>query len=137
MDRAVQLAGERSDADALGPASFCIPQEVENRWAVCLLELGRSGRAIEAFERGLAELPATHYRNRGVFLGQLGFAYAVQGIPDAAVSYGRQAHEAARATASHRIVSELKVLRSKLRVWEKLSAVAEFQRETEYIGRPG
>jgi hypothetical protein len=69
-----------------------------------------SGRAIEAFERGLAELPATHYRNRGVFLGQLAFAYAVQGIPDAAVSYGRQAHEAARATASHRIVSELKGL---------------------------
>ena len=91
--------------------------------------------AIDAFERGLAGLPPTHYRNRGVFLGQLAIAYAVQGMPDAAVSYGRQAHEAARATASDRIVSELKALRPKLRTWANLPAVAEFQRELDYIGR--
>lgn len=128
LERALHLAARPSEQDWEGPARYCIPEFVEISRAGCLLKLGGTRQAIEIFERGLAVLPAHHYRDRGVYLGQLAAAHAMEGDPAAAVARGREAHEVARATRSHRIVRELRTLSSRLGRWNHLPEVAEFRR---------
>jgi ATP/maltotriose-dependent transcriptional regulator MalT len=93
-----------------------------------MMKLGRPRQAVDIFERQLATLPVHHYRDRGVYLGQLAVAHALQGEARAAVSSGRQAHEVAKATRSHRIVRELRTLRASLNRWNDLPEVAAFRK---------
>jgi tetratricopeptide (TPR) repeat protein len=128
LDQALELAARPSDEDQEGPARYCIPEFVEIARANCLMKLGRPRQAVDIFERGLATLPSHHYRDRGVYLGQLAVAHALEGEADPAVARGRQAHEIARATRSHRIVRELRTLRGKLNRWNDRPEVADFRR---------
>jgi tetratricopeptide (TPR) repeat protein len=128
LDQALELSMRASEADEEGPARYCIPGFVEIARANCLLKMGRPRQAIDIFERELATLPRHHYRDRGVYLGQLALAHAMDGEAVPAVARGRQAHEVARATRSYRIVRELRKLRVKLERWQELPEVAEFRR---------
>jgi tetratricopeptide (TPR) repeat protein len=128
LDQALELAARPSDMDQEGPARYCIPEFVEIARAGCLMKLGRPRQAVDIFERQLATLPPDHYRDRGVYLGQLAVAHALQGEAGAAVARGRQAHEVAKATRSHRIVRELRTLGSRLNRWNQLPEVADFRK---------
>jgi tetratricopeptide (TPR) repeat protein len=128
LDQALELSGKASDADQEGPARYCIPEFVEIARAGCWMKMGRPRQAIDIFEQQLATLPSHHYRDRGVYLGQLATAHAMNGEPDEAVARGRQAQEVVRATRSHRIVRELRGLSTKLGAWEDLPEVAGFRR---------
>jgi tetratricopeptide (TPR) repeat protein len=131
LDQALELSARASEADQDGPARYCIPEFVEISRAGCWMKMGRPRQAIDVYERQLARLPAHHYRDRGVYLGQLATAYAMHGEPDAAVARGRDAQEVVRATLSHRIVRELRGLSRKLGAWDDLPEVEDFRRSLE------
>jgi tetratricopeptide (TPR) repeat protein len=127
LDQALELAAKASDVDQEGPARYCIPEFVEIARAGCLMKLGKPRQAVDIFQRQLAKLPAHHYRDRGVYLGQLALAHAMEGEAVPAVACGRQAHVVARATRSNRIVRELRKLRVQLQRWDDLPEVADFR----------
>jgi tetratricopeptide (TPR) repeat protein len=133
LDQALMLAGKASEVDQEGPARYCIPEFIELARANCLLEMGRPRQAIEIFERELARLPSHHYRDRGVYLGQLAVAHAVEREPEPAVVRGREAHDVARATRSNRIFRELKKLNVKLEPWAAQPDVTELRRSLTEI----
>ncbi|MBJ7596734.1 MAG: hypothetical protein DLM67_05715 [Candidatus Nephthysia bennettiae] len=127
LDQALEFTARASEGDQQGPARYCIPEFVEISRAGCLMKLGKPGQAVDIFQQQLAKLPSHHYRDRGVYLGQLAVAHAMQGDAMPAVTCGRQAHEVARATRSNRIVSELRKLRVQLQRWDDLPEVADFR----------
>src|SRR3989442_10595324 len=106
-------------------ARYCIPDFVEIWRATSLLELGRCVEAIDVFHRALAALPPGYYRDRGNYLGRLGTAYAVEGEPEVALGYGREACDIARATGSQWIGGELAKLDAKLQPWSNRPEVME------------
>jgi transcriptional regulator with XRE-family HTH domain len=128
LDDALELASIGQDSSEGGPGRYCTVAFVELQRATCLMELGQARPAIESFERGLASLPTIHRRDRGVYLGRLALAYAIDGDPEAASAMGLQAAQVAYATGSARIGTELHRLRSCLTPWRDHPAVASLNR---------
>jgi transcriptional regulator with XRE-family HTH domain len=106
LDVALELA-ERAAHDE-GPGRYLSPGYVELQRSTCWLALGRPERAIPLLQRELADLPAIHRRDRGVYTARLARAYAMAGEREQAAAVAREAREVAKATGSRRILRELR-----------------------------
>jgi transcriptional regulator with XRE-family HTH domain len=106
LDIALELA-ERAVHDE-GPGRYLSPGYVELQRSTCWLALGWPEQAIPLLERELADLPAIHRRDRGVYTARLARAYAMAGEREQAATVAREAREVAKATGSRRILRELR-----------------------------
>jgi tetratricopeptide (TPR) repeat protein len=122
----VQLSERNGDP---GPGSYCTDVYLELNRATCWLELGKSKRAVDLFERELVRLPAIENRDHGVYLARLAAAYADDGSPEQAATRGREALAIFRGTGSQRIAAELGRLRPRLERWRGLPVVSRLYRD--------
>jgi transcriptional regulator with XRE-family HTH domain len=103
LDQAATL-GARSNE---GPGRYLTPGYVELQRAACWQTLGHHDKAVGAFERQLASLPAVHRRDRGLYLARLARAYRATGNRAQATAVAGEARAVADATGSKRILRGL------------------------------
>jgi hypothetical protein len=103
LDQAAALAARGHE----GPGRYLTPGYVELQRAACWQTLGHPDKAIGAFERQLATLPAVHRRDRGLYLARLARAYRATGNRAQAAATAAEAHAVANATGSKRILRGL------------------------------
>jgi transcriptional regulator with XRE-family HTH domain len=103
LDQAAILAARGEE----GPGRYLTPGYVELQRAACWQTLGHPDKAIGAFERQLATLPAVHRRDRGLYLARLARAYRATGNRAQASAVAAEARAVADATGSKRILRGL------------------------------
>lgn len=103
--------------------------------AICLAEAGQPMRAVELYERCLAQNTLS-YRDSGYFTSLMAASLAEAGEPAEAATAGATALRVAEATASGRTVRELVRLSVRLTPWAGLAAVREL-RDAVYSGTSG
>jgi tetratricopeptide (TPR) repeat protein len=129
LDDALNMVALSSRNRDPGPGSYCTEVYLELQRATCWLELGKSKRAIDLFERELVKLPAAQNRDRGVYLARLATAYAKDGSLEQAAARGREALAILRGTGSQRIGMELGRLRPRLERWRDLPVASRLYRD--------
>ena len=127
LDRALEQVGRANGED--GPGSYCNAAYIEIHRAMCWAVLGKPRRAVDLFQRELATLPHTFYRDRGVYLAWLSVAHADSGDPIQATATAWEALEVARLTASRRILQELSRLAPKLGAHRRLPGTKQLLKQ--------
>ncbi|MGV9386222.1 helix-turn-helix domain-containing protein [Nonomuraea sp. NPDC003707] len=127
IDRAHECAVADDAGDARsGHGAFCTPAYVEMQRGRVWLTLGRPGRAANAFESAIIDLPATYQRDRGVAHAGLSIALVAKRQPEAAALAAGQALAIAQDSGSTRILSMVTSVAPKLSRHAHLDPVAEF-----------
>ena len=128
LDEALELvaASHQEEIPVPGRGSYVTEVYIELQRATGWLELKRPPRAIELFERQLAQVPAAQRRDHGVWLARFARAHGANRDPDQAVVRGYEALTIGRETGSARIFEELHRLDAMLAGYRDLQTVSEF-----------
>lgn len=126
LDRAAQLIADDTSSEQpylrFYDADFADVQR-----AACYVAAGPPQRAVTILQNKITALPASHARDRGVYLARLGAAHAAGQVPDAAAHAGMGSLAEARHTSSRHVLAELGHLDATLlRHWPDQPKVRQF-----------
>lgn len=125
--RARELIGNvDDDPDSLGP-SWLTENTIALSEAQSRMLVGDYRFAAQAFQGGIAKIPSSYRRGRGVYLARAAVAHAGDRDVEQAAALGRDALEIGAATRSGRILTELVRLDDALAPWQKSREVADFR----------
>ncbi|PSK95750.1 DNA-binding XRE family transcriptional regulator [Haloactinopolyspora alba] len=127
IDAAYDLSGrELDERDPYSLSVHCTPVYVTVQRAAVLGTLGDHLRALEEYDRVLADWPPDFHREKGLHLARRTLAAARAGVPDAAVESGTAALDIALGTRSRRTMRELAKSAAHMRTWGPVAGVEEF-----------
>ena len=107
--RAYDLVADAPAADdRIGLAAHCDVGYLHAQRGSCMVRLGRSRAAVEAFDEALSCWPSDYRRERGLYLARKSCALVGAGEPCEAAATGRQALDVVRSTGSARTLDELR-----------------------------
>jgi tetratricopeptide (TPR) repeat protein len=112
---AYDLVGDAAPADdRIGLAAHCDIGYLHAQRGSCMVRLGRSRAAVEAFDEALSCWPSDYRRERRLYLARKSCALVGAGEPCEAAATGRQALDVVRSTGSARTLDELRELNAAL-----------------------
>jgi hypothetical protein len=114
---------------AVGPAylRFYNADFADLQRATCYVDAGVPGPAVTILQSKITTLPASHGRDRGLYLARLGAAHAAGQVPDAAAYAAMGSLAEARRAGSRHVLAELGRLDATLtRRWPAQPQVRQF-----------
>jgi transcriptional regulator with XRE-family HTH domain len=125
-DRARELLDSTDDDPDFPGASWLNENTIALSQAQSRTFVGDYHRAALGFQRGIAELPSSYRRGRGVYLARAALAHAGDHEVEQAATLGRDALTIGADTRSGRILTDLIRLDDALARWRTTPAVADF-----------
>lgn len=111
LARAYDMVTDAPPADdRVGLAAHCDIGYVHAQRGSCMVRLGRSRAAVDAFDEALTCWPSDYRRERGLYLARKSRALVSAGEPYEAATTGSEALDIARTTGSTRTLDELRDL---------------------------
>jgi len=127
LDQAAELITDDTTSSEQGYLRFYDTDFVDVQRAACYVAAGPPERAVTILQGKITGLPASHARDRGVYLARLGAAHAAGHVPDAAAHAGMGSLAEARHTSSRHVLAELGRLDATLmREWPHQPKVRQF-----------
>jgi hypothetical protein len=127
LDKATELIAGARPEDGPAYLRFYDTDFSDLQRASCYLDAGTPGQAVTILQSKITALPASHSRDRGVYLARLGAAHAAGQVPDAAAYAGMGSLTEARRAASRHVLAELSHLDATLmREWPGQPKVRQF-----------
>jgi hypothetical protein len=127
LDQATELIAEARQESGPAYLRFYDADFADLQQASCYLDAGAPGQAVTILQSKITTLPASHSRDRGVYLARLGAAHAASQVPDAAAYAGMGSLTEARRVASRHLLAELGHLDATLmREWPAQPKVRQF-----------
>jgi len=107
LDQAASLIVGSSPDDRPAYLRFYNNDFADLQRATCYVDAGSPQLAVTILQSKITTLPASHGRDRGVYLARLGSAHAAGKVPDAAAYAGMASLAEARRAASRHVLCEL------------------------------
>ncbi len=126
-DRARDLLNEADDDPNSPGPSWLTENTIELSQAQSRTLVGDYRRAAQAFQSGIAKIPGSYRRGRGVYLARAAVADAGDHEVERAAALGKEALAIGADTRSGRILTELIRLDDALAPWQKTPVVADFR----------
>jgi transcriptional regulator with XRE-family HTH domain len=127
LDQSASLIADGSPENGPAYLRFYNNDFADVQRATCYVDAGTPERAVTILQSKITTLPASHGRDRGVYLARLGAAHAAGQVPDAAAYAGMASLAEARRAASQHVLAELGHLDATLmRQWPGQPKVRQF-----------
>jgi hypothetical protein len=127
LDEATELMAREGPDEDPAYLRFYNADFADLQRATCYVDAGVPGSAVTILQSKITALPASHVRDRGLYLARLGAAHAAARMPDAAAYAGMGSLSEARRAASRHVLAELRRLDATLtRRWPVQPQVRQF-----------
>ena len=107
LDQAAELIAANRPEDGPAYLRFYDADFADVQSATCYMDSGAPERAVTILQSKITALPASHGRDRGLYLARLGAAHAAARVPDAAAHAGMGSLAEASRAGSRHVLAEL------------------------------